>query len=370
MINVIFGAGETGKRALSKYGKKNVVFFVDNDTAKSGSFIFGIPVRYFKDCIEDLRTAHIIIACKAWKTIEKQLLSFNLRNYEIYGNSGYIDIPELVLNPYVEERPVNKKWLREEINRQVKEIEPDAMFDHVEIETINRCNGVCSFCPVNRNNDVRVYRRMDDSVFEKIIDELAEMNYRGRIALFSNNEPLLDDRIVKFHEMTRKKLPNARMHLCTNGTLLSLDIFTALMENLDELIIDNYNQELLLIPNAKIIFDYCENHADLKSKVTIVLRKPNEILTSRGGDSPNKVREKSEADVSCLLPYKQLIIRPDGKVSLCCNDALGKCTLGDVSLNSLSEIWNGREFRNIRKKMREGRINIPRCRYCDTLFLC
>ncbi len=369
-MNAIFGAGITGKRALRKYGKNNIAFFIDNDKAKDGTSIEDIPVYSFEKVAGDLTGIHVIIACKAYKTIEDQLRKSGFIDYERYGDSGYIDIPDIVLNPYEDPEETNKNWVREEINRQVKEIRADVLFNHVEIETINRCNGICSFCPVNRNSDNREFKKMSYEVFEKIIGELSEMEYGGKIALFSNNEPLLDDRIVDLHKYARKKLPKARMHLCSNGTLMTLDIFKGLMEYLDELIIDNYNYQLKLIPSVQNIKDYCEQHPELKRKVTIILRKPDEVLTNRGGDSPNARKSDAERHTSCLLPYKQLIIRPDGKVSLCCNDALGKCTMGDASVESLKMIWFGEAFMKARQLLLYGRQSYDRCRNCDTVFLC
>jgi len=369
---VIFGAGNTGLRALKKYGKDAIAFWVDNNSEKHGKKLEGIIIYAFDNILSELRNYHIIIACKAYKTIEKQLIDNNLIDYEIYESKSYFDFPEVVFNPYDNLIKEDISWVRDEINRQVMEMPDDMMFDHVEIETINRCNGVCSFCPVNRNVDSREFKKMDKSVFEKIINELSDINYSGKIALFSNNEPLLDDRIIEFHEYTRKRLPNARMHLCTNGTLLTIDIFEKLMLYLDELIIDNYNQELKLIPKAKKIVEYCEINPELKSRVTISLRKPDEILTNRGGDAPNYEKidgDEGEGNTSCLLPYKQLIIRPDGKVSLCCNDALGKCTMGDVTTEKITEIWFGEKFQAVRDSLKMGRKNYSRCKNCDTVFL-
>lgn len=369
-MNIIFGAGATGKKALMKYNMESIELFVDNDASKDGTTIQGIPVVHFEKAIDRLKDAHIIIACKAWETIADQLKEYGISDYEVYGNVGYIDIPELILNTYEDSELVNKEWMRVEINKQVKAMAEDVLFNHVEIETVNRCNGICSFCPVNRNQDPREYKMMDIEIFKKIIDELSELNYDGKLALFSNNEPLLDDRIIELHKYAREKLPNARMHLCTNGTLLTMEIFNSLMLYLDELIIDNYNAELKVIPSVQKIVDCCEKHEELKRKVTVLLRKPDEVLTNRGGDAPNANFQNDEGATSCLLPFKQMIIRPDGKVSLCCNDALGRCTLGDASKESLQEIWFGHKFKHVREFLKEGRANFARCKNCDTIFLC
>lgn len=50
---------------------------------------------------------------------------------------------------------------------------------------------------------------MSENLFKKIIDELHELNYSKSLALFDNNEPFLDERIVEFQKYVRKSLPDA-----------------------------------------------------------------------------------------------------------------------------------------------------------------
>ena len=65
------------------------------------------------------------------------------------------------------------------------------IFKIIEIETINRCNNICSFCPVNKDNDIRKYQRMSNRVYEKLIDELSSINYSGIIyCYFIQSRPL------------------------------------------------------------------------------------------------------------------------------------------------------------------------------------
>lgn len=60
-----------------------------------------------------------------------------------------------------------------------------------------------------------------------------------------------------------------------------------------------------------------------------------------------------------------MIIRPDGKVSLCCNDPLGKNTLGDVTKDTLVNIWHNDRFGMVRRCLAQGRGNWKHCEYCD-----
>ena len=160
------------------------------------------------------------------------------------------------------------------------------------------------------------------------------------------------------------------MHLFTNGSKLTVNKLVDIIPYLDELIIDNYNKDYRLTPSNQKIYDYCISHEELISKVSIVIRDPFEILTSRGGDAPNRNEIKEYTGETCLFPFQQIIIRPDGKISLCCNDPIGKCTMGDANKQTLREIWYGENFLAIRNAIRKGREFIPHCQFCDTFGIC
>lgn len=240
------------------------------------------------------------------------------------------------------------------------------LFSSIEIEIINRCNGECSFCPVNKYDDPRKLKKMDEELFKKIIDELSKLNYKGRLALHSNNEPFLDDRIIKFAQYAREKVPHAYIYVFTNGTLVTLDIFKKIIPYLDKMVIDNYSDDLKLHKNAEAINNLCLLQPQINKKVEIHVRKVNEILNTRGGQSPNN-HKKETLSMACILPYKQLVVRPDGKTSLCCNDPYGKNTLADLNKMSLKEAWYSERYEKVRKTLKTGRKRINLCKYCDTL---
>ena len=268
---------------------------------------------------------------------------------------------------------IQKRYLCETIKRETDEWlkknydgKNCPVFSSIEIEVINRCNGECPFCPVNKHTDPRKLLKMDEKLFRKIIDELGELNYSGRLALHSNNEPFLDSRIIEFAKYARDKVPKAFLYMYTNGTLLTIEKFNAIIPYLDRIVIDNYNDDLKLHENAKNINDLCKNDRKLDKKVEIHVRKIHEVLDTRGGQSPNNNKRKTY-NMSCILPYKQMIIRPDGKTSLCCNDPYGKYTLADVNKMSLREAWHSKRAEKIRHSLRKNRAGISLCRFCDTI---
>ncbi|WP_026670916.1 radical SAM protein [Butyrivibrio sp. AE3006] len=383
---IIFGAGFYGKKALEQYGRDIVDYFIDNDADKIGSQYEGKEIVSAKRAAEIVvsREYHVVIASLYAESMAAQLEELGIKEYSFFINPvhGMYETDELVLNPYQQnaEAITEQEWsdskkmefARSEVFKAVERLhDSESLFNHVEVETINRCNGICSFCPVNRNSDPREKAIMSEDLFKRIVGQLEDLQYSGRFTTFSNNEPLLDDRIVEFNRYAREHLPKARIHMYTNGTLFNLELFKELVDVLDELIIDNYNQELELIKPVREIKEYCETHSELElnKKVTIVLRKPQEILTSRGGNAPNRKEIREYPDDRCLLPYRQMIVRSTGEVSLCCNDALGEWTLGDLRTESITDVWYGTKFKKVREALYKGRQYCGKCKYCDTFSM-
>lgn len=371
--------------AIHTMGLKKKIKYIavsDEDKKMIGKELCSYQICPFSD-IQMSADCYIVSAVTNHAALYMQLRQRVENGFLIdpFKQTGYYETNEIIFNPYVMQKEDNteEKWNesvendknREAIRAYVEAAQKDIqLFEYMEIETINRCNGVCSFCPVNKLVDTRPEIKMSVELFENIIGQLEEIGYSGELSLFSNNEPLLDERIIEFHKYARKHLPKARMHLFTNGTLFTVEIFKELIQYLDELIIDNYRQDLQLIRPCRDIKEYIEKtDPELRKKVTIVLRKPKEILTSRGGDAPNRQQMISYGEEKCALPFQQMVVRPDGKVSLCCNDSLGKCTLGDLTKQTILDVWYGSQFQMVRKCLAEGRKNWKHCEFCDTFYI-
>jgi radical SAM protein with 4Fe4S-binding SPASM domain len=237
----------------------------------------------------------------------------------------------------------------------------------VSIETINKCNNSCSFCPANKNADSRPFMKMDIKLFKKIISDLKNWNYSGYISVYVNNEPFMDDRIVDFYKYIKEEIPNAQTLLFTNGLLLTLDKFKNIYKYIDTLIINNYNTKPKLHDNIREIYKYVkENDSHFESiNINIQLRYINEVLTNRAGNSPNKrIANKIQTEL-CLLPYTDLTIYPNGTVGLCCSDAKEVTNYGNLSEISIQDIWNSTQLKTIRENIKLGRDGNSFCKFCD-----
>jgi len=232
----------------------------------------------------------------------------------------------------------------------------------VEIETLNRCNNDCDFCPVGSGKDPRTLAYMPDVLYSKIINELSGMKYHGGLYISSNNEPLMDSRIVERVREAKEKCPDAKTVIYTNGLLLK-PAHRAMMPYLDSMMLDNYNDDLTLLPPVRAFLEsLTQDEAD---RVTLLMRYKHDVLDTRGGQSATRPTKPTVA-CSCTNPFSEMVITPTGETSLCCQDAFCKYPMGNVGLTSIREVWNGIKFQTARKLILEHcRDAIPICRECD-----
>lgn len=379
----LFGTGEQANEVWAAIGEEFISYVIDDPKrGTQGNNWNGQTVKTIEDIKHEVDCVFVVEEFPYNFIGDALLRSVSDRNYRIahieefqFGQNR-----KLITNNYLIEN-YDAKNENEFINRnsqkttlfhgissyvaRVNELAQVPMFSNVEIETMNRCNGVCSFCPANRNSDTRELKYMSEELFRKIILELEEMNYDGKLFMYCNNEPFLDDRIESFVKFAREHLPYTRILISTNGIALTMERYKAVIPYVNDFRLNNYNDGLQLIPSAIKLQEYCLGNLEAMKKTHIVMRKANEILSTRGGDAPNRLEKKSYKGETCGEPYRTIIIRPTGEVSLCLSDVKGKYTLGDVSQESMKTIWHGTKFQEIREKLKTGREKIAQCEYCD-----
>ena len=237
----------------------------------------------------------------------------------------------------------------------------------VNLETINRCNSTCAFCTANKNAEKRPFKKMEESVYYSIIDQLADWGYKGHLTLYGNNEPWIDTRIVEFHKYAREKLPDSFIFMSTNGLILDIEKVKSIIPYVNQLIINNYCTDMKLHPNIKEIYDYVKSNPEEFKDVEILIqmRYMNAVLTNRAGSAPNKKNSTKIIKETCLMPFTDMFIFPDGRMGICCCDNFEATTLADLNKISLKEAWNTPQYKELREKIKDGRQMYDFCKYCD-----
>ena len=236
---------------------------------------------------------------------------------------------------------------------------PARGFIQVNIETNSICTRRCHYC-IFGIKDVPV-KKMPDALFFKIIDELRDMKFSGRLSLFELNEPLTDKRIYDFTRYAHIVLPKAYQLLVTNGDLLSIERLDMLMSaGLEHLMINSYD-EPSKIRNMEFI-----SYASDKYPGRVEHNDRTNFTEWESRASHIEQYKKDPVDDLCEYPNYILYIKPDGRVLGCWNDFDVENVMGDLTSKTIKEVWFGQRFREFRYKVNRGkRKGASPCNGCD-----
>ncbi len=276
----------------------------------------------------------------------------------------------------------------------------------ISLELTNACNAQCIMCP--REKMTRRIRLIDISLVEKIAGELREQKLH-KLNLFWFGESLLHPQCVDIMRFLRKTLPSTKINLSTNGQLLTgtlaMGVLTSGIDTLN-IDIDGYEKETYEAVRKKLNFERVERNLVefMKLREGMRLRRPwvsttiiemeptkNEIVPFRkrwrrvvdevhvtkyntwctNVDDRNIRTQKEGADspgftFPCENLWKELVISSDGKAVACCLDFDAATVVGDVTVQSIGEIWRSEPLNAIREAFMSGRQDeIPLCRGCN-----
>ena len=235
------------------------------------------------------------------------------------------------------------------------------------------CNRTCVFCPrVNPKIYPNINKHIPVELYERIVKELAEVEYDGMILFSAFSEPLLYKRIEVVIELSKPYCPKVRIEAVTDGDFVTPDKLRSLFAaGLDTLLISLYDG-----PHQVDAFEAMMSEVGLND-TQVVLRKrwlpPEEhygiTLSNRAGmvgipdAAIGKLKEPLKRQ--CFYPFYQTLVDYDGSVLLCPHDWGKKLVAGNLNHQSIQEIWNGRVMRRVRRNLANADRNFPPCNECD-----
>ncbi len=240
-------------------------------------------------------------------------------------------------------------------------------FAHIDIETTTYCNRRCSYCPNSvferslRKNE----HLMAPALFRKIVDELADIGFKGSLSPHLYGEPLTDSRLISFMHYAHARLPNAELVIFTNGDFLTpalldklyaagvRDYSITLHSTDDKSLTDTVNRVLQLEKHAK--------EQNMNISLSYQAGIGDGRLDNRGGlvevDKLGRSPRCLEGDDPVAINYR-------GDVLICCNDYLGQVVFGNLCDESLEDIWLKPEFVKIRHQLERGVYTLDICKKC------
>ena len=107
------------------------------------------------------------------------------------------------------------------------------LFTRIQIQTVSWCNRSCAFCPSGKFPVPKTFMALD--VYQRIIEQLHDLRFAGRISPYLMNESLLDKRLPELIAFTRERCPDSWIAINTNGDALSVSLHRAPVRRWPEL---------------------------------------------------------------------------------------------------------------------------------------
>jgi radical SAM protein with 4Fe4S-binding SPASM domain len=253
----------------------------------------------------------------------------------------------------------------------LKSITNFPIWTNLEIDIQSSCNRDCEFCPrfwdrsgVRKDaKGNQIIAKMPSEKVYNLIDQAHKLGFQGKIKLHRLSEGLLDKRYVEFAKYIKSK--GLRLLENTNADVLRKN--KALCAELDGLIehltIGLYDYKNEAEKQAEMV--YWRNQFK-KTEVQFSLPPENCIIRQGSKIYAEVIKNLKALDLPCSQPYRMMLIRYDGNVSLCCEDDGCHFDLGNVFEQSLQELWWSYKHLKITKMLAKpgGRHQFARCRQC------
>jgi radical SAM protein with 4Fe4S-binding SPASM domain len=206
---------------------------------------------------------------------------------------------------------------------------------------------------------------MAPALFRKIIDELADIDFKGSLSPHLYGEPLTDSRLISFMHYARARLPNARLEIYTNGDFLTptlldelyaagvRDFLISVHSTDDPSLTESVNRVLQLREHAK--------NQNMNINLPYQSRIGEGPLSNRGGLVEVNKLERSPR---CLEGDEPVTINYRGDVIICMNDYHGQVIFGNLCDESLEDIWSKPKFVKIRRQIESGVYQLDICKKC------
>jgi len=347
----LFGAGNTGKKLLHSklweelQQKYEDIVFYDNDPELQEN-IDGIKcVKYIEDGMDVLITScfffeiyrecivnkkNVIGIFDPEKNIVCDYQTMCKRKRTGYDNAAMIAYT-------VEERLMQERHLQSYL--ETKDLFHNV--SEVAIMLSNLCNYAILHpqCPANHVKEKEI---MPGSKVYQIMDELAENKYEGSICFHIYNEPTIDPRLFMFIHYAKKKMPNCKIRIYSNGYYLN------------KMMIEEFHD---VGANAFNTTGY--GREEYERLIDLDVSYPLNVVWGHLDERMDWYKEENVeqrlVDSRCYTFLDQVCIYSNGEIGTCCLDYKTPYKLGNIFEASLKEILNSKALIAFQDELLNGK---------------
>jgi MoaA/NifB/PqqE/SkfB family radical SAM enzyme len=342
---------------------------------------------------------------KRYKADEKKINN-EIKNYKKNSKLSTITVDNnynIIENgeSYLAGKKLGLKYL--ESARVKTEYNPKSKFPSAFlIELLTACNLKCKMCP--RNHLQRPESKMDINIFMKLIDEIANHKIDG-IWLFNLGESLIHPQFFNMLDYLGKHKGDYSVWLSSNGVLLNeknsklllnscLDYLNISLNALDE----ESHKIVSRMPNFNLIMNNLSNIIKMKEKMKkrkpfirvqiidmpdvhdkiekfknewgpkadiISINKLESFSGQKGIPTNKNLKDEKLSGVCKRIERGIMYIFSDNQVGICATDYNHVNNVGNVSKQSISDIWNSKKYRQLYDDIKNQRYDkVPFCYTC------
>lgn len=262
----------------------------------------------------------------------------------------------------------------------------------VQVELTQGCNLGCSFCGINALGYQKLARGKDLMSLEtarSLAGQLKSLRWNPRIEFAMHGEPTLNPQAAAIIKEFRRALPKCYIMMTSNGGGLLTrpvdgieELFAA---GLNTLALDDY-ESVKIVPRLlaayaakgrEKIVHYPDDptgnpHSRHTGRLLSIVKDIS--VATKGTHSSLNNHAGSAAPLNdrgvgkrCAKPFRELAVRWDGSVALCCNDWPGLYRCGNILKEGVDAIWQGEAFVAARQMLIAGRREFAPCKGCDAM---
>lgn len=280
------------------------------------------------------------------------------------------------------------------ISTRYREQEPP---NAVQIELVEGCQLRCQMCGLNgirelKNNN---YKFMELKTLRSLLNQMNQLGWNPRIEFAMHGEPSMHPHLADMVNEVRLVNTGWPLMVTSNGGgflsspgpasriahLFTIGLNTLALDDYQNVkIVPKIRAELTIgvLPDFVRVFDYPAGGDDANPHKRIpgarLIYVEDILHASTGthstinnhagaGAPPN---DKGQGK-RCAKPFRELSVRWDGSIAICCNDWRGHYKCGNVVSDGLAAVWNGDAMGAARTKLYHGERDFGPCRGCDAI---
>lgn len=263
----------------------------------------------------------------------------------------------------------------------------------VQVEATEGCNLRCSFCGIrgireagDRDNLSSPYRYMQPGTALCIAKDIKRAGWNPRIEFAMHGEPTMNRNLPELVQIFRYYLPYVPIMVTTNGIPLLADwnkkISQLFEAGASTIAVDDYKPHRCreavantMLPGVAV-YHYPQDgppanpHRRPKraEKRLILVQAIDEADHGNHSHLSNHAGAAAPPDPTfqerCALPFREISVRWDGSVALCCNDWRGEYKIGSVTRSYLATLWQSEAFNAARRALYQGERGFRPCHGC------